>query len=79
MRKPIGVSALIVAGLLQLPLSSSAQIRQLDPRIAHARTVALAFDTGFVAWDWQFWLMFAPMFAASELALHEVCGDRPST
>jgi len=32
----------------------------------------LAADTGCVAWDWQFWLMFTPMFAASELALHEV-------
>ena len=32
----------------------------------------LAADTGYVAWDWQFWLMFAPVFAAGELALREM-------
>jgi hypothetical protein len=47
MRKPIGASALIVLGLLQSTGSSSAQDRVLDPWLTHARTVALAFDTGF--------------------------------
>jgi hypothetical protein len=30
--------------------------------------LALFFDTGFAPWRWQFWLMFAPLFAAGELA-----------
>lgn len=30
--------------------------------------LALSFDTGFAPWQWQFWLMFAPLFAAGELA-----------
>ena len=28
----------------------------------------LSFDTGFAPWQWQFWLMFAPLFVAGELA-----------
>jgi hypothetical protein len=28
----------------------------------------LSLDTGFAPWQWQFWLMFAPLFAAGELA-----------
>ena len=28
----------------------------------------LSCDTGFAPWQWQFWLMFAPLFVASELA-----------
>ncbi len=28
----------------------------------------LGFDTGFVAWNWQFWLMFLPFFVAGEVA-----------
>jgi len=28
----------------------------------------LSFDTGFAPWQWQFWLIFAPLFAAGELA-----------
>jgi hypothetical protein len=28
----------------------------------------LSFDTGFLAWDWQFWIMFAPIVLAAELA-----------
>jgi hypothetical protein len=27
----------------------------------------LSCDTGFAPWNWQFWLMFAPIFAAGEL------------
>ena len=27
----------------------------------------LSFDTGFAPWQWQFWLMFVPLFAAGEL------------
>ncbi|MEP6668698.1 MAG: hypothetical protein ABJF10_06070 [Chthoniobacter sp.] len=32
----------------------------------------LSFDTGFAPWQWQFWLMFAPLFAAGELAWRAV-------
>jgi hypothetical protein len=28
----------------------------------------LSFDTGVAPWQWQFWLMFVPLFAAAELA-----------
>jgi hypothetical protein len=28
----------------------------------------MSFDTGFAPWQWQFWLMFAPLFIAGELA-----------
>ena len=28
----------------------------------------LSCDTGFAPWQWQFWLMFAPLFTAGELA-----------
>ena len=28
----------------------------------------LGFDTGFLPWDWQFWMMFAPLVLAGELA-----------
>lgn len=28
----------------------------------------LSFDTGFAPWQWQFWLMFVPLFSAGELA-----------
>ncbi|EDY21798.1 hypothetical protein CfE428DRAFT_1044 [Chthoniobacter flavus Ellin428] len=27
----------------------------------------LSCDTGFAPWQWQFWLMFAPLFLAGEL------------
>lgn len=30
--------------------------------------LCLSFDTGFAPWQWQFWLMFAPLFIAGELA-----------
>jgi MFS family permease len=30
--------------------------------------LGLSFDTGFAPWQWQFWLMFAPLFVAGELA-----------
>jgi hypothetical protein len=30
----------------------------------------LSFDTGFLPWDWQFWIMFAPLLLAGELAFH---------
>jgi len=33
--------------------------------------LGLSFDTGFAPWQWQFWLMFAPLFIAGELALRE--------
>lgn len=35
----------------------------------------LSFDTGFAPWQWQFWLMFAPLFSAGELAWR-ACGAR---
>jgi hypothetical protein len=28
----------------------------------------LSCDTGFAPWQWQFWLMFAPLFLAGEFA-----------
>jgi hypothetical protein len=28
----------------------------------------LSCDTGFAPWQWQFWVMFAPLFIAGELA-----------
>ena len=28
----------------------------------------LWFDTGFLVWDWQFWMVFAPLVAAIEVA-----------
>ena len=28
----------------------------------------MCFDTGFLPWDWQFWIMFAPILLAGELA-----------
>jgi hypothetical protein len=30
--------------------------------------LGLSFDTGYAPWQWQFWLMFAPLFVAGELA-----------
>jgi hypothetical protein len=39
----------------------------------------LSFDTGFVVWHWQFWLVFAPIFFAGELAIHAFRhGERPT-
>src|SRR5262245_60654254 len=35
--------------------------------------LGLSCDTGFAPWQWQFWLMFAPLFAAGELAWR-ACG-----
>jgi len=29
----------------------------------------LIWDTGFAPWNWQFWLCFAPLYLAGELAL----------
>jgi len=34
--------------------------------------LGLSFDTGFAPWQWQFWLMFAPLFFAGELAWREL-------
>src|SRR5207237_4877851 len=28
----------------------------------------LGYDTGFMIWEWQFWIMFAPILFAGELA-----------
>ena len=28
----------------------------------------LSFDTGFLIWDWQFWVIFAPLLVAVEMA-----------
>lgn len=36
----------------------------------------LSFDTGFAPWQWQFWLMFAPLFVAGELAWHAWAGKQ---
>ncbi len=30
--------------------------------------LALSTDTGFLPWDWQFWMMFLPFFVAGEAA-----------
>jgi hypothetical protein len=30
----------------------------------------MAYDTGVTPWQWQFWLMFAPLVAAVEIAIH---------
>jgi hypothetical protein len=30
----------------------------------------MAFDTGVTPWQWQFWLMFAPLVAAGETVIH---------
>ena len=38
--------------------------------------LGLSFDTGFVAWNWQFWIMFAPFLAAGELASRELARRR---
>jgi len=32
----------------------------------------LALDTGFPPWNWQFWTVFGPLFAAGELAAWEI-------
>lgn len=32
----------------------------------------LAFDTGYLVWHWQFWVMFAPLLIAGELAVRQV-------
>ena len=34
--------------------------------------LTLSFDTGFAPWQWQFWVMFAPLFIAGELAWREI-------
>jgi hypothetical protein len=31
----------------------------------------LIWDTGFAPWHWQFWLCFAPLFVAGELAFRQ--------
>ena len=38
--------------------------------------LGLSCDTGFVAWNWQFWIMFAPFLAAGELASRELARRR---
>lgn len=40
--------------------------------------LGLAFDTGYLVWNWQFWVMFAPLLIAGELAVREISrsGDR---
>ena len=30
----------------------------------------LSFDTGAAVWQWQFWIVFMPVFLAGELASH---------
>ncbi len=32
----------------------------------------LGYDTGFMVWEWQFWIMFAPFLLAGELASRAV-------
>ena len=34
----------------------------------------MSCDTGFAPWQWQFWLMYAPLFTAGELAWREWAG-----
>jgi fatty acid desaturase len=29
--------------------------------------ILLSLDTGFAPWQWQFWIVFAPLFLAGEL------------
>jgi hypothetical protein len=38
--------------------------------------MGLCFDTGFAPWHWQFWLMFAPLFAAGELASRQLLVEK---
>ena len=38
--------------------------------------LALCFDTGLAPWQWQFWLMFAPLFAAGELASRQLLVEK---
>ena len=32
----------------------------------------LSLDTGFGPWNWQFWMVFGPLFVAGELAAREL-------
>jgi hypothetical protein len=34
--------------------------------------VWFSLDTGFAPWNWQFWMVFGPMFVAGELANREL-------
>jgi hypothetical protein len=38
--------------------------------------MGLYFDTGFAPWQWQFWLMFAPLFVAGELACRQLLVEK---
>ena len=38
--------------------------------------LGLSCDTGFLIWNWQFWVMFAPLMAAGELAGREIAKRR---
>ena len=36
----------------------------------------LSVDTGFAPWNWQFWMVFGPLFVAGELAGRELSTRR---
>lgn len=36
----------------------------------------LCIDTGFLVWDWQFWMMFAPLVVAVEVASRAIARFR---
>lgn len=51
-------------------------------RISYAAAIlAIMAQTGLAAWNWQFWIMFAPMLALGEYALHtlEHCLSRTTS
>lgn len=61
---------------------AAARDRETAPQITWANMAAvlayctaglwLFFDTGFAPWNWQFWLVFGPLFVAGELLLREI-------
>lgn len=71
-------------------LAEAAQERVERRRLFRAESIAalayiglglgLAFDTGYLVWNWQFWVMFAPFLVAGELVVREIlqAGGRKS-
>lgn len=39
-------------------------------------SVIIMGDTGFAAWNWQFWVMFLPLFALGEQVLRTLARTR---
>jgi hypothetical protein len=58
---------------------SSQQFRRWGTNIAATLAYGaiglwLSCDTGIPPWHWKFWVMFAPLFVAGELALRRRAG-----